>query len=68
MKPGGGSNTNLIPKDTSADYRAALIKPEVMQAPVVWLSSGASDRFTTVRAVENDEAAAASYAPRAATC
>ena len=45
LTPGGGSNTNLIPREASAEYRAALIRPEVMQAPVVWLASPASDRF-----------------------
>jgi NAD(P)-dependent dehydrogenase (short-subunit alcohol dehydrogenase family) len=51
LTPGGGSNTNLIPKDASADYRAALIKPEVMQAPVVWLASIASDGFNGKRII-----------------
>jgi NAD(P)-dependent dehydrogenase (short-subunit alcohol dehydrogenase family) len=51
LTPGGGSNTNLIPKEASADYRAALIKPDVMQAPVVWLASSASDRFNGRRII-----------------
>jgi NAD(P)-dependent dehydrogenase (short-subunit alcohol dehydrogenase family) len=51
LTPGGGSNTNLIPKDTSAEYRNALIKPEVMQAPVVWLASDASNGFNGMRII-----------------
>ena len=38
LVPGGAANTNLIAPDRDLD-REALIKPEVMQAPVVWLAS-----------------------------
>jgi len=41
LVPGGPANTNLLPRDTPFD-RAALIQPDVMQAPVVWLASDAS--------------------------
>jgi NAD(P)-dependent dehydrogenase (short-subunit alcohol dehydrogenase family) len=41
LVPGGPANTNLIPQDSRWD-RSALIQPEVMQAPVVWLASDAS--------------------------
>jgi len=44
LVPGGRANTNLIPKDTPFD-RGAMIQPEVMQAPIVWLSSDASNSF-----------------------
>ena len=41
LVPGGPADTNIIPE--GADYdRSALIRPEVMQAPVVWLASEAS--------------------------
>ena len=42
LVPGGASDTNIIPADTPYD-RALLIRPEVMQDPVVWLASEASD-------------------------
>jgi NAD(P)-dependent dehydrogenase (short-subunit alcohol dehydrogenase family) len=42
LVPGGPANTNLLPQDTPFD-RAALIQPDVMQRPVVWLASDASD-------------------------
>ena len=42
LVPGGASDTNIIPPDTPFD-RAALIRPEVMQDPVVWLASEASN-------------------------
>jgi NAD(P)-dependent dehydrogenase (short-subunit alcohol dehydrogenase family) len=44
LVPGGPANTNLIPQDSPFD-RQALIQPEVMQAPVVWLASEASSDF-----------------------
>jgi NAD(P)-dependent dehydrogenase (short-subunit alcohol dehydrogenase family) len=44
LLPGGRSNTNLIASDMPLD-RDAMIQPEVMQAPVVWLSSDASNNF-----------------------
>ena len=39
--PGGTTPTNLVPRDIGYD-RAALMKPEVMQAPAVWLASDES--------------------------
>ncbi len=44
LVPGGRANTNLIPRDTPYD-RSAMIQPEVMQAPIVWLSSDDSSPF-----------------------
>ena len=41
LVPGGPANTNLLGQDTTFD-RAALIQPDVMQRPAVWLSSDAS--------------------------
>jgi NAD(P)-dependent dehydrogenase (short-subunit alcohol dehydrogenase family) len=41
LVPGGATNTNLIAPDAGYD-RAALIQPEVMQAPAVWLASDAA--------------------------
>ena len=41
LVPGGPANTNLLGPDTTFD-RAALIQPDVMQRPAVWLSSDAS--------------------------
>lgn len=48
LVPGGMSNTNLIPDDASHS-REAMIQPDVMRAPVVWLSSEASDGVTGQR-------------------
>jgi len=51
LTPGGGTNTNLIPKSTPDGYRNALIKPDVMRAPAVWLASGESDGFNGHRII-----------------
>ena len=42
LVPGGMASTDLIPNDADHE-RANMIQPEVMQAPVVWLASEASD-------------------------
>lgn len=50
LVPGGATNTNLIAPDAPYD-RAALIKPEVMQVPGVWLASEASHGFNGRRLI-----------------
>jgi NAD(P)-dependent dehydrogenase (short-subunit alcohol dehydrogenase family) len=42
LVPGGATYTNMTASNTAYD-RDKLIKPEVMQAPVVWLASEASN-------------------------
>ena len=42
LVPGGATNTNLLPPDTSLD-RSAIIQPGIMRSPVVWLASEQSD-------------------------
>ena len=41
LVPGGGTYTNLSARDPELD-RSALLQPEVMRAPAVWLASEAS--------------------------
>ena len=48
LVPGGTTDTNLIPQDVVYD-RESLIRPEVMQAPVVWLASEDSDATNGMR-------------------
>lgn len=38
LVPGGTTDTNIIPRDVVYD-RESLIRPEIMQAPAVWLAS-----------------------------
>ena len=42
LVPGGRANTDLIPDDSSHE-RSDMIQPDVMQKPVVWLASEASE-------------------------
>jgi len=42
LVPGGATNTNILAEDPTRDS-SALIQPEVMQAPVVWLASEESN-------------------------
>ena len=42
LVPGGMSNTHIFPDDTTHS-REAMIQPEVMRGPVVWLASEGSD-------------------------
>ena len=44
LVPGGPTNTNFF-AGKSAEARAKLIQPEVMQAPALWLASDASAGF-----------------------
>ena len=47
LVPGGTVDTNLIPKE-AVEYRSAMVRPvrpEIMQAPVVWLASEASHQI-----------------------
>ena len=50
LVPGGSTNTNLVAVDAESD-RAALIQPEVMQAPVVWLASDSSGEINGRRVI-----------------
>ena len=48
LVPGGMSNTNLIPDD-AVHSREAMIQPDVMRGPVVWLASEGSDGISGQR-------------------
>jgi NAD(P)-dependent dehydrogenase (short-subunit alcohol dehydrogenase family) len=50
LVPGGATYTNMTASNTAYD-RDQLIKPEVMQAPVVWLASDASEAFNGLRII-----------------
>ena len=45
LVPGGPTNTRMIPEEAGMN-RAALIQPEVMVPPLLWLASPASDGVT----------------------
>jgi NAD(P)-dependent dehydrogenase (short-subunit alcohol dehydrogenase family) len=72
LVPGGAANTRMVPKRAASD-RSALIAPEVMVPPLLWLCSNDSDgvsgqRFIGMRwdtKLLPAEAAKASGAPLA---
>ena len=53
LLPGGGTNTMFVDRDPSRDF-AALVQPEVMGPPSVWLASEESDGFNGMRVIAND--------------
>jgi NAD(P)-dependent dehydrogenase (short-subunit alcohol dehydrogenase family) len=48
LLPGRAVDTNMIPRDRDL---SGLLKPEIMQAPVVWLASEASNGFNGRRII-----------------
>ena len=48
LVPGGATDTNIIPQDVVYD-RESLFRPEVMQAPAVWLASEESGGINGMR-------------------
>ena len=53
LLPGGAADTPMVPHASVSD-RSTLIAPSVMVAPVVWLTSRASDGVTGHRIIGND--------------
>lgn len=53
LLPGGAADTAMVPREAVPD-RSRLVKPEVMVAPAVWLTSTASDGLTGRRFVASD--------------
>jgi NAD(P)-dependent dehydrogenase (short-subunit alcohol dehydrogenase family) len=53
LVPGGRTNTNLIALATP-DERSAMIQPEVVQEPIVWLASDASNAIHGKRLIAQD--------------
>jgi 3-oxoacyl-[acyl-carrier protein] reductase len=51
--PGGAANTRMIPASDNVD-RSALVQPEAMGPPIIWLLSEASDDVTGKRFIAND--------------
>ena len=70
LVPGGPVDTAFLPPDTPLP-RDALIKPDIMRVPIVWLASAAADGITGRRFVARlwdaslppDEAARRAGAP-----
>jgi 3-oxoacyl-[acyl-carrier protein] reductase len=52
LVPGGPTNTSFVPDSAPFD-RKSLLQPEVMAAPICWLVSDASNKFTGCRFIAN---------------
>jgi 3-oxoacyl-[acyl-carrier protein] reductase len=61
LLPGGAADTAMVPHASVAD-RSTLVAPGKMVAPVVWLTSPASDGVNGMRIIGNDWDADASAA------
>jgi len=72
LVPGGPADTPMVPAASSPN-RGAMVQPEVMKAPIVWLMSEESDGFTGLRftgtgwddTLDSRQAAARAAAPTA---
>jgi len=66
LAPGGPTNTGLIPP-SSPMKREAMIQPEVMAKPIVWMMSDAAEGFSNRRVIASlwDEATAWDAPPAA---
>jgi NAD(P)-dependent dehydrogenase (short-subunit alcohol dehydrogenase family) len=53
LAPGGPADTRMIPMK-EVDDRSTLISPELMVAPIVWLTSPRSDGFTGRRIIAKE--------------
>jgi 3-oxoacyl-[acyl-carrier protein] reductase len=53
LLPGGATETGMIPDGVPKSVRAALLAPEVMVPPLLWLASTRSDGVTGKRVVAN---------------
>jgi NAD(P)-dependent dehydrogenase (short-subunit alcohol dehydrogenase family) len=51
LLPGGATATGMIPPGGSPEWRAKLLDPAIMAAPIVWLASERSDGVTGRRFV-----------------
>ena len=65
LVPGGAADTALVPWEVVKD-RSNLVEPSVMVAPVVWLTSPASDGMTGKRVIGKDWDPAATAAANVA--
>lgn len=53
LLPGGAADTRMIPSDEISD-RSALVQPEAMGPPIIWLMSAGSDGVTGKRFIAKD--------------
>jgi NAD(P)-dependent dehydrogenase (short-subunit alcohol dehydrogenase family) len=54
LLPGGATATGMIPEGMSSDARSALLSPEVMGPPIVFLASAEAEGLTAERIVATE--------------
>ena len=54
LLPGGATRTGMVPAETPAEVQARLLRPEIMQAPAVFLASDASQGLTGRRVIATE--------------
>ena len=54
LLPGGATATGMVPDHVREEFRAHLLHPSVMSAPIVWLASAAASGVHDERIVASD--------------
>ena len=54
LLPGGATDTGMIPPGLADESRAALLSPEVMGPPIVYLASAEAEGLSGARIVARD--------------
>jgi len=54
LLPGGPTATGMVPADAPDEFKARLLEPSVMSAPIVWLASSAATDVHDQRIVANE--------------
>jgi gluconate 5-dehydrogenase len=54
LLPGGATATGMVPDDAPEEFKARLLEPSVMAAPIVWLASSAAADVHNERIIANE--------------
>jgi len=54
LLPGGATATGMVPGDAPEEFKARLLEPSVMGAPIIWLASSASADVHDERIIANE--------------
>jgi gluconate 5-dehydrogenase len=54
LLPGGATATGMVPDDLPAERREAMLSPEIMGPPIVWLASPSADGVHDERVVAKE--------------
>jgi len=54
LLPGGATATGMVPADAPEEFKARLLEPSVMAAPIVWLASSTAEGVHDQRIIANE--------------